>query len=110
MPTARCTNGSGGSAIGGMQLASLLCVSAPEPMTLMKSMSPVSDIACAISLAISWSMPLSLNSSAHILRPTQKSLPTASRTASSTSMPKRIRFSSEPPYSSLRRFVSGDQN
>ncbi len=33
MPAARCTNGSGGSAIGGMQFASVLCVSAPEPTT-----------------------------------------------------------------------------
>ena len=34
MPPARCTKGSGGSAIGGMQLASVLWVSAPEPITL----------------------------------------------------------------------------
>ena len=34
MPADRCTKGSGGSAIGGIQLASVLCVSAPEPITL----------------------------------------------------------------------------
>ncbi len=33
MPAARCTNGSGGSAIGGMQLARVLWVSPPEPTT-----------------------------------------------------------------------------
>ncbi len=34
MPAARWTKGSGGSAIGGMQLARVLWVSAPEPITL----------------------------------------------------------------------------
>ena len=39
--------------IGGMQLASVLWVSAPDPMTLMKSIMPVSDMAAAISFAVS---------------------------------------------------------
>ena len=32
------------------------------------------------------------------------------RTASITSMQKRMRLSSEPPYSSLRRLADGDRN
>ena len=32
----------------------------------------------------------------------------AARTASNTSSGKRMRFSSEPPYSSVRRLVSGE--
>ncbi len=36
--------------------------------------------------------------------------PTRSRIAVSTRQPKRSRFSNDPPYSSVRWFVSGDQN
>ena len=38
------------------------------------------------------------------------SMPTAALTARSTSRPKRARFSSEPPYSSVRRFSNGVTN
>ena len=34
----------------------------------------------------------------------------AARTALNTSSGKRMRFSSEPPYSSVRRLVSGEMN
>ena len=59
---------------------------------------------------MSWFRPSSWNSSPHMRRPTQKSLPTASRTACSTCMPKRRRFSRQPPYSSVRKLVRGLQN
>ena len=67
-------------------------------------------MAWAISLSMSWFRPSSWNSSPHMRRPTQKSLPTASRTACSTCMPKRRRFSRQPPYSSVRKLVRGLQN
>ena len=42
--------------------------------------------------------------------PTTISGDTAARTAWNTSSGKRMRFSSDPPYRSSRRFDSGDRN
>ena len=39
-----------------------------------------------------------------------KSSGTAARTAATTSLPKRIRFSNDPPYSSVRVLIAGFQN
>ncbi len=42
--------------------------------------------------------------------PTQMSCPTSARTAWRTSRRNRIRFSSDPPYSSVRTLLAGDRN
>ena len=50
-----------------------------------------------------------MRSSTAIRSPTMKSGLTLPRIASSTRRPNRTRFSNEPPYSSSRWFVAGDQ-
>ena len=45
-----------------------------------------------------------------IFTSTAISFPAAFITSSITMSIKRIRFCSEPPYASLRRFVAGDRN
>ena len=56
------------------------------------------------------SMPPGTVSSTAIRMPTMNAGPTRSRIPPSTRHPNRSRFSNDPPYSSVRRLVNGDQN
>ena len=64
----------------------------------------------AISTASSGWLPPSSQSTAEIRTDIGRSSGHAARTASNTSSGKRIRFARLPPYSSVRRFVSGEMN
>ncbi len=82
-----------------------------EPLTmLMKSIVPVAASVRAISTPSASVSPPSTSSPPVIRMPTMKSDPTFARIASSTSIEKRIRFASDPPYASERLLTSGDQN
>ncbi len=104
----RC--GADGMPCTGMTFDSAASVSIWPRMMLRKSMRPEAASRRAISTPSSRLRPFSQSSSATMRMPTMKSGPTASRTASSTRKVKRSRLSSEPPYSSSRRLVAGDQN
>ena len=67
------------------------------PMTLRKSTRPRRAYSAAMATQSSCDKPSASSSSPDIRIPTTNSSPTASRIASSTSMPKRIRFSRLPP-------------
>ncbi|MNN91630.1 hypothetical protein D3C81_2097670 [compost metagenome] len=56
------------------------------------------------------SQPPSTQSVAEIRTPTAMLAGTAACTASSTRSNKRMRFCSEPPYSSVRWLLNGDRN
>ncbi|MCY1239248.1 hypothetical protein D9M72_520320 [compost metagenome] len=78
-------------------------------MMLRKSTLPEFARRRAISMPSSFDNPFSQSSSATIRMPTMKSGPTDLRMASSTMWVKRRRLSSEPPKSSSRWLVAGDQ-
>ena len=59
---------------------------------------------------VSVSMPFGSVSSTAMRIDTTKSGPTRWRIARSTRIGKRMRFSNDPPYRSVRWFVAGDQN
>ncbi len=71
---------------------------------------PCSAKARAIATASSTSVPPSNQSVAEIRTVIGRSAGHTARTASNTSSGNRSRFSSDPPYSSVRRLVSGDRN
>ena len=64
----------------------------------------------ATSTASSVRIPPSYSSSALIRMPIGKSGPTTERIAAMSSIQKRTRFSSDPPYSSVRRLIEADRN
>ena len=77
------------------------------PLTLNRSIAPVAARLRAISISSSGPSPPVRHWSTAIRNPTMKSSETAARTASSTSRPKRVRFSRLPPYSSVRVLTRG---
>ena len=79
-------------------------------LTLTKCTDWAARIRCTASIASGNSSPPGTSSEALIRMPTGTSGPVSPRTASSTSSGSRRRFSSEPPYSSSRWFVSGEMN
>src|SRR5947199_9795437 len=81
-------------------------------LTCTKSTRPASSSRAAISAASSAVRPApSRCSSSPTSRiPTATPSPTAARTASGTSTPRRIRFSRLPPYSSVRWLLLGERN
>ncbi len=81
-------------------------------LTFTKSTSPAASSRAAISAASSGPSPepSRISSSPTRRTPTASPLPTAARTACSTSTQKRMRPSRSPPYSSVRRLLCGDRN
>ncbi len=69
---------------------------------------PCAFSSCATFTASSGSIPPGAQSTAEMRTEIGLCSGQAARTASNTSSGKRIRFSSEPPYSSLRSLVSGE--
>ena len=68
----------------------------------------LSFIVLGLSCILGW--VVALIASRLMRNPTMNRSPTAARTAETTSSPNRIRFSSEPPYSSVRWLRSGVRN
>ena len=64
----------------------------------------------AISAQSSTSRPPGISSEPLRRRPTTMSSPRTSRTRTMTSLARRTRFSSDPPYSSSRRLFNGEKN
>ena len=81
-----------------------------EWVTWMKSIATSSTSRRAISAASSTCSPSGTNSSALRRTPRHRSRPIAARRPRATSSGNRIRFSSEPPKASPRRFESGERN
>ena len=79
-------------------------------ITLMKSTLPVATRRRAISMPSVAESPSGSASSTTMRKPMMKSGPTVRRISSSAARLKRMRLSREPPKSSLRLLVSGDQN
>ena len=95
--------------VTGMTLVSAASVSIEPRMILRKSTLPDEAKRLAIETPSSFDRPFSKSSSATMRMPTTNFSPTAARTAASTMSVKRSRLSSEPPKSSSRWLVAGDQ-
>ena len=91
-----------GSSSPGTKYAVASRVAPVPPLTLIRSTAPDDVRLRAISIMSSGPSPPVRHWSTAIRRLTMKSSDTAARTASSTSRPKRVRFSRLPPYASVR--------
>ena len=81
-----------------------------QPMPLLMMFTPACSSACASATTSSQLLPSSTRSIIETRNTMMKSRPTRSRTARTTSSPKRMRFSNEPPQRSLRWLVRGAMN
>ena len=99
-----------GSSSPGTKYAVDSRVAPVPPLTLSRSIAPVDARLRATSISSSGPSPPVRHWSTAIRKPTMKSSETAARTASSTSRPKRVRFSRLPPYSSVRVLTPGSKN
>ena len=106
--TPRC--GMSGVPEGGIAFDRPSSVASDGPATFRKSSRPEVANLTAISRLSSRLRPPGWSSSPIMRMPTSRPSPIAERTASRTSIVKRSRLVSEPPYSSVRRFTRGVQN